>query len=110
MMSFDGDGGGYGGGGGKSDGGYLYFFQNFFVVVLSQLYMLSVYLRSTSSLQSSALEISCAPFLLHSPFIVKKNPHGMHLDTNVPKEQKMKIPQGIIPCAHFILDYPSGHA
>ena len=40
MMSFDGDGGGYGEGGGKSDGGYLYFFQNFFVVVLCQLYML----------------------------------------------------------------------
>ena len=72
MMFFDGDGEG----GGKSDGGYLYFFQNFFVVVLCQLYMLSVDLRSTSSLQSSACEKSCAPFLLHSPFIVKKNPHG----------------------------------
>ena len=36
MMFFDGDGEG----GGKSDGGYLYFFQNFFVVLLSQLYML----------------------------------------------------------------------
>ena len=40
MIFFDGDGEGYGEGGGKSDGGYLYFFQNFFVVVLSQLYML----------------------------------------------------------------------
>ena len=106
MMFFDGDGEG----GGKSDGGYLYFFQNFFVVVLCQLYMLSVDLRSSFSLQSSACEISCAPFLLHSPFIVKKIRMEMHLDTNVPKEQKMKIPQGIIPCAHFILDYPSGHA
>ena len=104
MMFFDGDGEG----GGKSDGGYLYFFQNFFVVVLSQLYMLSVYLRSTSSLQSSACEKSCAPFLLHSPFIVKKTPHGMHLDTNVPKEQPMKIPHGLIPYAPFIFDYPSG--
>ena len=36
MMFFDGDGEG----GEKSDGGYLYFFQNFFVVLLSQLYML----------------------------------------------------------------------
>ena len=36
MIFFDGDGEG----GGKSDGGCLYFFQNFFVVVLSHLYML----------------------------------------------------------------------
>ena len=36
MIFFDGDGEG----GGKSDGEYLYFFQNFFVVLLSQLYML----------------------------------------------------------------------
>ena len=105
MIFFDGDGGG----GGKSDGGYLYFFQNFFVVVLYLLYMLSVYLRSTSSLQSSAFEISFAPFLLRSAVVVKKIRMEMHLDTNAPKEQKMKIPQGIIPCAHFILDYPSGH-
>lgn len=72
MMFFYGDGEG----GGNSDGEDLYFFQNFFVVVLSQLYMLSVNLRSSSSLQSSAFEISCAPFLLHSAVIVKKNPHG----------------------------------
>ena len=84
MMFFDGDGEG----GGKSDGGYLYFFQNFFVVVLCQLYMLSVDLRSTSSLQSSALEISCAPFLLHSPFIVKKNPHGNAFGYERPKGTK----------------------
>ena len=72
MMFFDGDGEG----GGKSDGEYLYFFQNFFVVVLCQLYMLSVDLRSTSSLQSRACEKSCAPFLLRSAVVVKKNPHG----------------------------------
>ena len=35
MIFIDGDGEG----GGKSDGGYLYFFQNFFVVLLSQLYI-----------------------------------------------------------------------
>ena len=72
MMFFDGDGEG----GGKSDGEYLYFFQNFFVVVVPVVYMLSVDLRSSSSLQSSIFEISCPPFLLHSAVIVKKNPHG----------------------------------
>ena len=97
MIFFDGDGGG----GGKSDGGYLYFFQNFFVVVLCQLYMLSVDLRSTSSLQSSACEKSCAPFLLHSPFIVKKNPHGMHLDTNAPKEKNENTPRYNSLCSFY---------
>ena len=52
------------------------------------------------------VHLSC--FIRHLSW--KKIRMGMHLDTNVPKEQKMKIPQGIIPCAHFILDYPSGHA
>lgn len=97
MMFFDGDGEG----GGKSDGGYLYFFQKFFVVVLCQLYMLSVNLRSSFSLQSSALEISCAPFLLRSSVVVKKIRMGMHLDTNAPKEKNENTPRYNSLCSFY---------